>query len=230
MLKIPAAVLIFFVAGCANAMMPDPTLGAQSLNPAESQLVLDQVLKDERLWGTDAFAVFASVDLWRQQGESSIVFFTDRVASGTAFETPAEAERSAGKIAKRMEDLAPALLKEPFSSQYEAATKDRRSQIRVEFSSFMEDDSYRVVWKSDEGRFLKRGITTSSIIEAYGPAEQKTTRVVDTRGERRPAVLTEYHYANDTVIFVETDLAPEPGFVDRVVLDVDATATRILAP
>ena len=86
------------------------------------------------------------------------------------------------------------------------------------------------MWKSDDGQFLKRGLTTNSIIEFYGSPEQKTTRVVDTRGERRPAVLTEFHYANDSVIFVETDLAPEPGFVDRVVLDVSAAAARTLIP
>lgn len=229
MLKIPAAVLLFCVIVLATAKTQGQTPGARSVNPTESQLVLDRVLQDERLWGIDAFAVFASLDRWSQHGESSIVLFADRVASGTAFETPAEAERSAAEIVKRM-GLAPALLQAPFASQYEAAIMDRRSLLRAEFASFLEDESYRVVWKSDDGQFLKRGLTTNSIIEFYGPPEQKTTRVVDTRGERRPAVLTEYHYANDSVIFVETDLAPEPGFVDRVVLDVSAAAARTLIP
>ncbi len=80
MLKIPV-VLLFCVIVIATAISQGQTPGAQSANPTESQLFLDRVLKDERLWGLDAFAVFASLDRWSQHGESSIVLFADRVSA-----------------------------------------------------------------------------------------------------------------------------------------------------
>ena len=42
--------------------------------------------------------------------------------------------------------------------------------------------------------------------------------------DERPAVLALWHYANGAVVVVESDMAPRPGQVSRVVLEVPAVA------
>ena len=86
-----------------------------------------------------------------------------------------------------------------------------------------------MVWARADAEFLRRGTTIQSVLAAYGKPEKTTTEVVHGRGDRRPAVLTLHHYANGAVVFVESDLAPTPGLVDRVVVDVPVATALIFA-
>ncbi len=194
----------------------------------QAEVVLTRILTDNKLWGEDAFAVFGTLDRWRRAGDTSVVIYTDRVASGTRSETPEPARQSLARMTAAMQ--APRLALRPeFAARYSGAVAARVPALRAEVARFLEDDSFRVVWVRDGGEFLKRGLTVRAVVEAYGKPEKTTTEVVHSRGDRRPAVLTLHHYANDAIKFVESDLAPTPGLVDRVILDVGAAAARIFA-
>lgn len=201
----------------------------KSIAVTKPPLVIDlgRILKDERLWGADAFALFGSLDRWKEFGESSILVFPDRVASETQFDSVEEAERGAARMARFM-NLAQVRLRPPFSALYADAVKTRGPQLRAEFSAFLEDESYRVVWKSQEGEFIKKDLKIESVVDWYGEPEKITTQVVHAQGERRPLILTNYHYADNKIVFVELNLAPMPGRVDRVVLSVAAAADLTL--
>lgn len=191
--------------------------------------MLGKILTDEKLWGQDAFAAFGSLESWKQLGVSSVLVFPDRIVSGTPSATPEEAGESVARMVEAM-GRARLALQPSFAGKYAAAIRIRVPKLRTEFSRFLEDDSYRIVWKAPEAEFLKKDMKMQSVIDAYGDPEKTSTEIVHSQGERRPAILTHYHYAAGAVQFVESDLAPIPGFVDRVVVDVAAATKEILGP
>lgn len=194
------------------------------LSTKASQLA--QILTDQQLWGDDAFAVFGSLDRWKRGGEVSIIIYPDKVAAGTKSETPEGARRSVARMSAAMK-RARLQLRPEYAASYREALATRAPALKVEFARFLEDDSFRVVWQREGGEFLKRDLKISSVFDTYGKPEKTTTEVVHSRGERRPAILTLHHYASGTVKFVESDLAPMPGLVDRVILDVATVAAQI---
>ncbi len=193
---------------------------------AQAEARLARILTDDRVWGEDAFAVFGSLDRWKSLGETSIVIYPDRVASGTASEMADPARQSATRMAAAMQ-LPRGRLRPEFAARYGAALAARAPALKAASARFLEDDMFRVVWERDGGEFLKKGLTVRAVLDAYGKPERTTTEVVHSRGDRRPAVLTLHHYANGAVKFVESDLASTPGLVDRVILDVGAAVARI---
>jgi hypothetical protein len=195
---------------------------------AQPAPLLQRILTDPRLWADDAFAVFGSLDRWRTAGERAIEIYPVRVVSATKTDTPDLARPRLGQMTAAMQRPRPAL-RPAFAAAYAAAVAARAPGFRAEIQRAVEDESFRVVWLRADGQFLRRGVTIRSVMDTYGKPEKTMTEVVHGRGERRPAVLTLYHYANGTVIFVESDLAPTPGLVDRVVLDVPAASAVIFA-
>ncbi|MCI0723053.1 MAG: hypothetical protein L0338_29440 [Acidobacteria bacterium] len=212
-----ACALALVYAGFSGTPLPE--------NQAAESSVLGRVLTDRRLWGDDAFRLFGSLDMWSEAGESTISIYPDRVSGGTPFEAAAAAEAGASRINALVKRARPKLRPE-FSAQYREALA-RPSAFRAQVARFLEDDSYRVVWQPPAGEFLKKDVKVRSVLDAYGQPEKTTTEVVHSQGDRRPAVLTVHHYANGAVRFVESDLAPFPGIVDRVVLDVRAAGAQV---
>ena len=196
--------------------------GPQAANSSQ----FEKLLIDRNIWGEDAFRVFASLDRWK--GEPSILVFTDRVVGGSKFETPEQAREKAAAMARTMGRPFSKLTPE-FATSYKEALARKAAALQVESVPFMEDDSYRLQWKREGAEFLKRQLTMRAVVAAYGAPEKTTTEVVHARGDRRPAVLTISEYAGGMLKFVQSDLSPDPGMVDRVVLDVPAAAARILA-
>lgn len=195
---------------------------------AQPPTLLARVLTDPKLWGEDAFAVFGSLDRWQAAGETLISVYPDRVVSGSKADTPDAARPRLGQMTAAMQRPRPALLP-AFVAPYAAAVAARAPGFRAEVQPLLEDESVRLVWLRPGGEFLRRGVTIRSVIDTYGKPEKTTTEVVHGRGERRPAVLTLHHYATGAVMFVESDLAPTLGVVDRVVLDVRAATALIFA-
>jgi len=208
------------------------SFGIRSVHPisaeAQQPSLLERVLTDRRLWAEDAFAVFGTLAAWRAAGETHILLYPDRVVSGSKSDKLDAARQRLAQLAPAMQrPVAP--LRPPFAAAYASAVTARAPGIRPDVQRLAEDESYRAVWTRPDAQFLRRGVTTRSVIEAYGKPERTTTEVVHGQGERRPAVLTLHHYANGAVVFVESDLAPTPGVVDRVVLDVSVATALIFA-
>ena len=217
------------VQGLAIGLLATSLLAvASAMVQAQPPALLGRILTDSKLWGEDAFALFASLDRWGAAGETQILVYPDRVVSGSKSDTPDPARQRLGQMSAAMLQARPAL-RPPFASAYATALATRAPGFRAEVQRLLEDESFRVVWTRADAQFLRQGTTVQSVIAAYGKPERTTTEVVHGRGERRPAVLTLHHYANGTVVFVESDLAPTPGLVDRVVLDVRAASALIFA-
>jgi hypothetical protein len=190
-----------------------------------NSMLLQKILTDQRLWGQDAFAVFAALATWKNAGETSIVIFPDRVLGGRKSETLSGAEQSAARLTADLKRLQPKL-----RSEYQPVYRQsiaRTSGFRSATERFLEDDSFRVVLRREGGEFLKNGINMRTITDLYGKPEKITTEVVQSQGDRRPAVLTVHSYANGAIKFVQSDLSPTPESVDRAVVDVTTAAAQL---
>lgn len=219
---------VFVLAGIALLFRTEPQASAMPDPQAANSSQFEKFLTDRNIWGEDAFQVFASLDRWRGEGESSILIFTDKVVGGSKFETPEQAREKAAGMARTM-NRAYSKLAPEFATSYKAALARKTPALQVESARFMEDDSYRLQWKREGAEFLKKQLTMRAVVAAYGAPEKTTTEVVHARGDRRPAVLTISEYAGGMLKFVQSDLSPDPSVVDRVVLDVPAAAARVLA-
>ena len=188
---------------------------------------LEKILKDQNIWGDDAIRLFASIDRWKEAGQTSILVYADRVVGGTKWETAGRARETAARISQAMQrprnKLSPGFL-----AAYQGVLEKRIPSGQVQSSRFMEDDSFRVQW-SPEGAVFLKPLTLRAVMDAYGPPEKSATEVVQAHGDRRPAVLTISEYANGAVGFVQSDLAPDPSAVDRVILDVTAVEHAVFA-
>lgn len=211
---------------CVTALIAVDARG-QIVAGAE-QSTLNKILLDQTIWGEDAFAAFSLLDRWKELGVSSVIVFSDRLASGTSLASAAEARERATLMVSSIRRPG-AQLQPTFATGYRAAISKRAPALRVDTSQFLEDRSYRVVLMGRDGEFLKKDLKVQTVIDAYGPPEKTTTEVIHFEGERRPAILTHYHYADSAVQFVELDLAPTPGLVNRVVIDVGAASNEIFA-
>ncbi len=219
---------VLVLAGIAGLFHTEPRASAMPGPEAANSSQLEKFLTDRNIWEEDAFQVFASLDRWRSEGESSILVFTDKVVGGSKFETPEQARAKAAAMARTM-NRANVKLSLEFALSYKAALARKTPALQVESARFMEDDSYRLQWKREGAKFLKKQLTMRAVVAAYGAPEKTTTEVVQALGDRRPAVLTISEYAGGRLKFVQSDLSSDPNVVDRVVLDVPAAAALVLA-
>ncbi|HYL84003.1 MAG TPA: hypothetical protein VE263_07210 [Candidatus Angelobacter sp.] len=197
-------------------------------NPQTSSPQLVKFLSDQNIWGPDAPQVFAYLDRWKSEGESSIQIFSDRVVGSAKYETAAQAKERADRLSQAMKRPA-AKLSSEVATSFKAAPGKKTAPFQLESARFLEDDSFRLIARREGAEFLKRGLTMSAVSAAYGPPEKTSTEVVQALGDRRPVVLTISEYDGGKIKFVQSDHSPDPNVVDRVVLDISAAAAVALA-
>jgi hypothetical protein len=219
---------VLLLVGIAGLYHTEPRASAMPTPQAANSSQLQKFLTDRQIWGDDAFQVFASLDRWKGEGESSILVFTDKVVGGSKFETPEQAREKAAAMARTM-NRANVKLSAEFASSYKAALARKTPALQAESIRFMEDDSYRLEWKREGAEFLKKQLTLRAVVAAYGTPEKTTTEVVQALGDRRPAVLTISEYAGGRIKFVQSDLSPDPNVIDRAIVDVPAAGALVLA-
>jgi hypothetical protein len=226
--KVTKMFSVLVLAGIAGLFHTQPRASAMLGPQAANSDQLEKFLTDRSIWGDDAFQVFASLDVWKSEGESSILIFTDKVVGGSKFETPEQAKEKAAIMARTLTRVNFKLSSE-FASSYKSALARKTPALQVESFRLMEDDSYRLEWKRSSAEFLKKQLTLKAVVAAYGAPEKTSTAVVQALGDRRPAILTISEYVGGKLKFVQSDLSPDPSVVDRVVLDVPAAAALVLA-
>lgn len=183
---------------------------------------LQRILTDSTLWGKDFPAVLANLPGWRGIGEYTIAVFPDRVLGGTAYPTRDDAQPMIARLREALgrpkgtprPDFA-ALLDVPLKTP---------PPFETTAALLGEDHSARIAWTGPTLRLLAESLTVARLQERLGAPDTVTQRLIQTDRDNRPAVLTLRSYAGGAVVFVETDWAPRPGIVDRVVLD-----TRVLS-
>src|ERR1700674_1450030 len=93
---------VLVLSGIAGLFRTEPRASAMPGPQAIDSSQFQKFLTDQNIWGEDAFRVFASLDLWKSQGESSILIFIDKVVVSSKFETLEQARGKAAAMARTM--------------------------------------------------------------------------------------------------------------------------------
>jgi len=197
---------------------------AQSPPESASAMQIQKILLDRELFGPDALALLATLQFWKGR-VSSLVLFPDYAMSGNRYDSAASAEETVAALSGAMK-TAPPKLRAEYQTDY-SATLSRVAAFQIRVERVAEDDAFHLVVRREGGKFLKPGIEVRTIVARYGKPEHVSTEVVQARGDRRPAILTLNSYAGGAIQFVQSDLSPSVGTVDRVVVEVDAIAAQI---
>ena len=184
--------------------------------PAPSPIV--KILKDKTLWGKDYPAALAYLSSWNKIGERTVTIFSVQAVGYTRYETHEKAQRTASELARAMKEPQPQPNDE-FDDLIGEVIK-RPPPFQAREVTLLEDGATRVGWRDSLLQFLGQGLTLEMVQEHLGPPEKVTREIVPSEEERRSAILTLYRYAGGAIVFAETDWAPRPGFVDRVLFDV----------
>ena len=190
---------------------------------------IDAILTDPTLWGKDFSVALASLQSWPEVGERTIMIFKDRIVSGTPFKTRDEAEQKSKKVTEVMatKEFKP---KPGFQAMFKGVAPGPATALKTEIlSRFQDDDSVRVAATRPNAQFLAPNLTVAAVQKRLGPPEKVEQQVIQSEGDRRPVILTLYRYAEGAVTFAESDIAAQPGTVDRVLLDAPAVENAIQA-
>lgn len=195
----------------APASAPAP---AQPLSPAA------RALSDSALWGKDFNSVLAYLPAWSRAGEPTVVIFPNRIVGGTPHKGEAEARESASRVMSAMAAARPPV--RPAFAALLLKAREGGPAMRLEPMRFWDDESFRAVWAGSSLQFFSPDLKLSDVAERLGPPEKVEREVIEGDAERRPIILTVSEYFGGAVRFAESDWAPRPGFVDRVLLRVPA--------
>lgn len=199
------------------------TATASGQGQADTRAIV-RILDDRTLWGEDFYRLLASLSDFQKAGEQKVVLFPDRVVGNNRYERLPEAERRTRTLERELSEADPPL----------AAAAQRRYQVqqpmvlRPEAIQFLDDRSFRVAALAPAALFLPKGLKVATVEERLGKPEKVTTEMLDDGTERRPIVLKIYHYAGGAIAFAESNIAPRPGLVNRVYLDVPAVTSALL--
>lgn len=193
-------------------------------HPPPSPLV--KILKDPTLWGKDYPAALAYLDSWNKIGKRIVAVFPNQLVGTTPYETREEADQKAKDLAQAMQRPQPRPNAD-FDELLDDARKTPPPFQTEGISVFPDDLSNRVAWTGPSIQFLAVQLTLDNVQERLGPPEKITRELVPSDIERRPVILTLYRYAGGAVVFAETDWAPRPGFVDRIIFDIPAVTAVV---
>jgi hypothetical protein len=214
--------LIIALAACSSVAGPAEKDDVVAQRGTQRRTV-SQILADPTLWGPDFPSLLAQLEALQRTAERQVIVFRDRAVLSTPFKTEAEARSAAANIDRAMSEL---------RSQPTALFNRMRSRGAITvlpaevIAQFPEDRTARVALVAPA--LLAPNLTVSTVRQRLGPPESTTRQLIEGPGESRPLVLTLYAYGAGAVVFAEADIAPRPGFVNRVRLDVPS-ATAALA-
>lgn len=196
---------------------------ALSFAPASARppVSLKAILGQEKLWGRDFSAALLSLPSWRDIGERKVAVFADRIVGETSYRTRAEAQRPSIQLDVAMRS-APRRLATSAADLFKPTRNGAQGLFRAEPVALIDDDLHRVAQTSDGLQLLAASLTFDRLEKLIGRPQSVTVQMVHALGDRRPVDLTFHSYADGSIVFVETDLAPQPGLVDRAVIDVPA--------
>lgn len=197
--------------------------------PQQSELL--RIISNPVIWKKDFRSVLALLNDWKQTGELNVVLYADR-AEGT-----------------RKFDIEDALKQ---ASQLHVLMQADRSKLRPEvlaaLSSTWDLETPTLAPKAQPGKgetmaavvlteraeataeLLSVELTPAVLREQIGEPQSISTQVIDRGDERRPIILTLYHYAGDSIVFAVPDISRTPGVVDRAFLNTQRVSNLIFRP
>lgn len=206
---LPLLTICLQAVAAAQTPSPDPE--------ARRQLVA-RILTDSQLWGKDLPAALASLPAWRDAGDDKVIIFSNRVVAARGFRSRGEAEDAFAKLnsALRQSRLAPRpevlrLLGE-FSAQPSVTLQPR---VQPQFEDGL---AHVALTGQTTPQILQPNLSLETVRRRIGEPERITRIVIDPMTERRSVTLTLYSYAGGAVVFAESDIAPRPGLINRVII------------
>lgn len=172
---------------------------AGGLTPGEKNALL-QILRQEKIW-SKASEVLGNLPAWESIGQCAIHVFPNATVGGLPYTSMEEAKRAVQQL-----------------QQYAA-----KANVAAYFP---DDDSLRVRIPADTLNFPEK-LSMTKVHELLGNPTRIEKKVIHSIGERRPLVLTVHYYAGGSIAFAESDWSPEPGIVDRVILDVQKVLSAV---
>lgn len=204
-------VLMALVCGVGRSAPPDDQQPPSDKPPA----TLTGMLQDPALWGPDYPAAAGAVPAFLKAGEQRVEILPRRVVGHRKFASRGEAQAAAAVAAQAAKTPPPFRVTPPGNSE-------KRTLTSIAAVDFPDDRTIRVGTPDENAQYLNPNARIDQFEERWGKPETVTKEVVDDGTESRPIEMTLYHFANDSIVIVTTDLTPDPRQVDRVYLDTRA--------
>lgn len=177
---------------------------------------MEDILTDQSLWGESFPSVLSSLPAFTRAGEEQVSVFSGRILGRTKYARRGQTEPRVTKLA---EELKATQNLTPRSSRMAIYMTKGRIALRAEVYQLPDDRTFRISAAGPTAQFLAPGLSIAAVKRRLGKEEKVTTEVLDDGTDRRPVILTLHHYAGGAIIFVESDVNPNIGSVDRVFLD-----------
>ena len=203
-----------------------PTSVSGATVPDQSKI--KAILSDASLWGEDFNALLANLKAIKNTGETKIEVFSNEAVGATPHATIEVALHEASELRLQMQKVRS--FKSQFRTLVNARAEDLHLKVAPSAHPSRDDESGRVVLLSNEVKktsYFPSGLTLKSIKDKHGAPEKVTKQLIDTGDERRPIVLTLYHYGDGAIMFAQSDLGEDPEMIERVILDTAKVSAAI---
>jgi len=209
-----------------------PTLAqSEPAQPQQSQIL--RIISNPVIWRKDFPSVLKLLNDLKDTGESKVVVYANQVEGTRKFSlTSGDALREASELHllmnKSKSELKPeiqARLSTVWNAELTPLTPTAQP-VRGESMAAVVLTEKAVI----PAELLSVGLTPTALREQIGEPESITTEVLDTGDERRPVILTLYHYAGDSFVFAVPDMSRTPGLVDRAFLNTQKISELIFRP
>lgn len=184
----------------------------------------EEILTDQSLWGKDFPSVLRSLLAFSRSGEEQVSVFPNRILGRTKHTVRRQAEPSAARLARQLtvtQNLT------PNSPRLESYMGKGGTPLKAGVFQLSDDRTFRISAAEPSAQFLAPGLSIADVERRLGKEERVTTEVLDDGTERRPVILTLHHYAGGAIVFVESDVNPNIGSVDRVFLDASKISASL---
>lgn len=207
---------------------PAPAVASSAIEPTvqSRDALIRRILSDTKLWGKDFPTVLAALPAFIRAGETRIAVFPNRIVAERKFKSMEEARRDAESVLRYWSSRQ-TKFKTEFETMVQSSFQERAQTLKPEAIKFLDDNSIRVAAISGERQFIAPDLTIETVRGILGQPERVTKEVLDNGFERRPIILTLYHYAGGAIAFAESDISVRQGAVDRVFLNVQAVTSAV---
>lgn len=179
---------------------------AQTPDKKQHEETIKKILSDPTIWGKDFAVALETIPFLERTGERQVLVFNNKVIGARKVEAGTSETRAAvRRINERIE-------------RSEQRSMMAKSGTKAEALWFPEDNSQRVAVTSFTSEYLAPKTTIDKLKERLGTPQKVSKHVVQTGKEDRPEVFTYFHYADDSIIFVSSNIR-NYGYVDRVIMN-----------
>jgi hypothetical protein len=197
-----------------------------------SKITLEKILSNPKIWGKDFKTALADVSILQSVGEREVAILPDRVQSTAPNNDKGQVEALVVEFRKALSTV-PRETRESVHEVLDCDKEGSPASCRTGFflnaqtvKAVNEHGETRVAVAAKQLQFLAPDVDISAIKKELGPPEGVTQKVIQTEYERRPEVLTEYHYASGQITFVTSSMQSNTR-LDRVYLDANALSRSL---